>query len=116
MSDVFEERVLCDDGMCTGVVARDGRCGTCGRLHELAPNDDAHALDDANDEATNDEATNDEATNEATNDGAANDEAVSPEATNDETDDARELCDDGLCTGVLNADRVCGTCGRPAGS
>lgn len=108
MSDVFEERVLFDDGMCTGVVARDGRCGTCGRLHELAPNDDAHALNAANDAATNDEATNDD---------DANDEAAPPEATNDETDDdAREPCDDGLCTGVLNADRVCGTCGRPAGS
>ncbi len=113
MSDVFEERVLCDDGMCTGVVARDGRCGTCGRLHELAPNDDAHVLGAAHDAATNDAATNDE----ATNDGAANDEAALPEATNDETDDdAREPCDDGLCTGVLNAERVCGTCGRPAGS
>lgn len=26
-----EERVPCDDGMCTGVVGRDRRCGTCGR-------------------------------------------------------------------------------------
>lgn len=26
-----EERVLCPDEMCTGILGPDGRCGTCGR-------------------------------------------------------------------------------------
>jgi hypothetical protein len=31
MSGEDFERVPCDDGMCTGIVGVDGRCGTCGR-------------------------------------------------------------------------------------
>lgn len=27
-----EDRVLCPDGMCTGILGSDGRCGTCGVL------------------------------------------------------------------------------------
>lgn len=108
MSEAFEDRVLCDDGMCTGVVSRDGRCGTCGRLHHVdraieAPHDD----EAAHDEAAHDETPRSEA--------SPRDEDRHEEAPR-EDDDAREPCDDGLCTGVLNARRVCGTCGRPAGS
>jgi len=29
--DFARERVPCPDGMCTGVVGRNGRCGTCGK-------------------------------------------------------------------------------------
>lgn len=29
--DWVRERVPCADGMCTGIIGRNGRCGTCGR-------------------------------------------------------------------------------------
>jgi len=30
--DFERERVPCPDGMCTGVIGRNGKCGTCGKL------------------------------------------------------------------------------------
>lgn len=32
--DVVGERVPCPDGLCTGIIGRDGRCGTCGKPHD----------------------------------------------------------------------------------
>lgn len=37
--DTTDERVPCDDGMCTGILGVDGRCGTCGLPGRGAPRD-----------------------------------------------------------------------------
>lgn len=101
MSDEFE-RVPCDDGMCTGVIGADGRCGTCHKPGARAP-----AL------ATTEEIS---AESEAPAVAPTVDEAPAPETPSEAHEpppdgEERVLCPDGMCTGILSADGRCGTCG-----
>ncbi len=106
MSEEETERVLCDDGMCTGIVGPEGRCGTCGRRCESAPR-----APPADDDRTVD-ARNDEGAIDAPPAEASREEVPDREAAAD--DDDRTLCPDGMCTGILGADGRCGTCGTRA--
>jgi hypothetical protein len=86
----LDNRKLCPDGACIGVIGDDGRCKVCG----LA--DDGSIVAPAAAEAEVDAA------------GAI--EGDSP------FDDDRELCPDGACIGVLGSDGKCKVCGRSRGS
>ncbi|MEZ4402087.1 MAG: hypothetical protein R3B06_18820 [Kofleriaceae bacterium] len=91
MIDPWAERTLCDDGACTGVVdPQTGLCGTCGRMLPLWGNErlrgqvaDAIDRDDA-----------------------------PADAGQGAVDDARALCPDGACIGVIGDDGACRVCGR----
>ncbi len=97
MSGEDFERVPCDDGMCTGIVGLDGRCGTCGLAGERAPTA-APASHDAPEAHAPPEADAPDALPEA-----------APEARDD---DARVPCGDDMCTGIVGLNGRCGTCGR----
>lgn len=103
MSEEEFERVLCDDGMCTGIVGPEGRCGTCGRHCESAPPRVTAREDELVD------ARNDEGAIDAPTPTEPREEVPDRETVTD--DDDRTLCPDGMCTGVLGADGRCGTCG-----
>jgi hypothetical protein len=90
----IDERALCPDGACTGLIGDDGHCGTCGRAGE------APAARPAEVAAPSEAPTTPTA------------DLPPPQGTPD--DDARVPCDDGMCVGVLGADGCCGTCGRRA--
>jgi len=110
IDDTSDERPLCPDGACVGLIGDDGRCGTCGRAGAApAPRAPKAQVEAPTEPATEPAA---ERPQEPT---VAADEAV--DASPGEADpDARVPCDDGTCTGVLGADGRCGTCGRPAAS
>lgn len=82
-----EDRALCPDGNCLGVLA-DGRCNVCGRR-----GDGSHGA--ATDSPVDRQAS------------AQEDESF---------DEGRQLCADGACTGLIGSDGKCRECGRSAAS
>lgn len=106
----WENRVLCSDGNCIGVIGPDGRCKECGKPYEgklpwqiksepTVPDSDA-----ARDE--NSQPLNEKSAAEA---------ADSTDETSQEENDweNRRLCSDGNCIGVIGPDGLCKECSRP---
>ena len=87
-----ENRELCPDGRCVGIMGADGHCGTCG-----APRSGSRAAAERLPDPGPPRAAQAES--------AA--EAFDP--------DARILCWDDRCVGILGPDGRCGTCGRSRG-
>lgn len=95
-------RELCPDGNCTGVLAADGVCKVCGARGVVPAGTRADAPDVAPEAPQTKEAS--------ANDDAADFLATRGDAAFD--DENRELCPDGNCIGVLDADGRCKVCGR----
>lgn len=94
----WEQRQLCPDGSCVGVIGADGTCKVCGRA---APN-----WGDERKRGLVDEPPD-----------AAVDEgpvviASSPEPPAEWTE--RKLCPDGACVGLIGDNGKCKVCGRSA--
>ena len=116
--DKWDQRQLCSDGSCVGVIGPSGTCKVCGRA---APNwgderkrglvdrpEPGDAADEADDDADADAA-----------DAADVPEAITPSAPATIGEPAgwheRQVCSDGACIGLIGADGKCKVCGRPAG-
>jgi hypothetical protein len=90
----IDERVPCEDELCTGVLDAAGVCGTCSKQGSR----EAGA-------ALRTPATTPEHDVEE-----ANASESDSEGEGDESD--RLPCTDDMCTGLIGADGRCGTCGR----
>lgn len=113
-SDIdWNNRVLCSDGNCIGVIGLDGRCKECGLLFEgeLPFEKELPTLETAPGDTT---PTTDPA-HEQSNDGdPANITADEhPGTFNDDEWANRRLCRDGNCIGVIGPDGACKECGLP---
>ena len=101
-------RQLCPDGGCVGVIGSDGTCKVCGRA---APNwgDERNRglVTNEDDDIDEDEDDDDEDDDEDLEDEVA----ASP---GNEGWDARKLCPDDSCIGVIGEDGACKVCGRRA--
>jgi hypothetical protein len=95
----WDDRALCPDGACIGVIGADGRCTVCGsadptwdpsRPRPVAAAVPVEAPQDAEP-------------------AVAADPAAEPAAWDD-----RALCPDGACIGVIGADGRCTVCGTAA--
>ena len=97
----WEQRQLCPDGACVGVIGSDGTCKVCGRA---APN-----WGDERQRGLIDEPEQDVVPPEAPVD-------VKHEllATREPEWIDRKLCPDGSCIGVIGDDGKCRVCGRSA--
>lgn len=113
----WDQRTLCPDGACVGVIGDDGLCKVCGRAapnwgderkRGLAADVEADESDDDDDEYEDDEE--DEEDDEDEDD---DDEELQPESPSEigEWKD-RKLCSDGACTGVIGDDNKCRVCGK----
>ena len=93
----WENRVLCSDESCIGVIGSDGRCKECGKPYEKEQiGDEAHAAEpDENQDA---EETGVD---------------VPPESEGDDDWENRTLCSDESCIGVIGPDGRCKECGKP---
>ena len=109
----WEQRVLCSDGNCIGVIGSDGHCKECGKKYEgtlpedhflekeeppaddISPADDVSPADDISPEK--EDPSLDDMPHEA--------------AENDDWQD-RVLCSDGNCIGVIGPDGRCKECGK----
>lgn len=95
--DFDEDRHLCPDGTCIGVLDADGRCKVCGRLGVKADVPYRDAFYDQDDG------------------GDVGGETPEAEADHDAADDDdRRLCPDGSCIGLLGDDGRCKVCGKSA--
>ena len=96
----WENRILCSDESCIGVIGPDGRCKECGLLFEgeFTPIADEGDYIDAEDETPDDYEE-------------------FPEEDRDEHGDIdwenRTLCVDESCIGVIGPDGKCKECGKP---
>jgi hypothetical protein len=86
----WENRRLCPDGNCIGVIGPDGRCKECGK-----PSGNPE-------EAAGSTAE----TSDAVRSGGNSDPESDPEWEN------RRLCPDGNCIGVIGPDGRCKECGK----
>jgi hypothetical protein len=121
----WDQRQLCPDGGCVGVIGPDGTCRVCGRAAPNWGDERKRGLIDPPDEDDQDgEADDDDEL--AASDGRNGDE-YDEGAGDDGEDDAdrpvtaapgewgsRRLCPDGACIGVIGFDGRCRVCGRAA--
>jgi hypothetical protein len=99
----WDQRVLCSDGNCIGVIGPDGNCKECGKKFEgTLPEELASESEESPPADIPDE-----------------EEDVPPEElphhVTDNNDDwqNRILCSDGNCIGIIGPDGRCKECGKP---
>jgi hypothetical protein len=111
----WENRILCSDGNCIGIIGPDGRCKECkrpykGRLPEGFTQDVSESEDAGAAEATMGE-DNDKEPLESQ---ASQTDPTAEANSRDDSDwEKRVLCSDGNCIGVIGSDGNCKECGKP---
>ena len=110
MDQEWDNRILCSDGNCIGVIGSDGRCKECGKPYEgrLPENFSRQPSPAAPDPAsrTESKAADPSPPPAAEPDGGE-------QAAGNEDWDNRILCSDGNCIGVIGSDGRCKECGKP---
>jgi hypothetical protein len=91
--DDWENRILCSDESCIGVIGPDGRCKECGKPYPESPDGDT-------DTAQADSSLQEDL-----------DEQPAPRS--DDAWENRILCSDETCIGVIGPDGRCKECGKP---
>jgi len=95
-SDDWENRTLCSDESCIGVIGPDGRCKECGKSYE---------------------GSQPEESSETQTRSEINDDTDADEPTRTDFDDSdwekRTLCSDESCIGVIGPNGRCKECGKP---
>jgi hypothetical protein len=91
--DAWDNRVLCIDESCIGVIGPDGRCKECGKTYKESPSAEM-------DMAQSDSVPQKEL-----------DEQPTPQF--DDSWEKRTLCSDESCIGVVGPDGRCKECGKP---
>ena len=104
----WENRILCSDGNCIGVIGPDGHCKECGLKYEgKLPETFA---DDNQGRPEREEASEADMAEQPQTEADA-----APDAQTDDDDWAsRRLCSDGNCIGVIGPDGRCKECGKAA--
>jgi hypothetical protein len=106
MDRYWENRVLCSDESCIGVIGPNRRCKECGRLFEgklpadFNPDDSADGPEEKSATETYDQNPTDAP------------RAAETAAADDEWSQ-RTLCSDESCIGVIGPDGRCKECGKP---
>ncbi len=93
----WENRTLCIDESCIGVIGPDGRCKECGLPFEREQPEDIPAVRDRSEAEIEAESTEDS----------------EPKAQTDIAWENRTLCIDESCIGVIGPDGRCKECGLP---
>ena len=101
----WDNRILCSDGNCIGVIGADGRCKECGKKYEGDLPEMSHAETEA-DTVAEDVAEDIDPSSATTEIPEENNAPV------DDTWENRILCSDGNCIGVIGPDGKCKECGK----
>jgi len=106
----WDNRILCSDGNCIGVIGADGRCKECGKKYE-GPLPEISAVEKPETSTVEkEEQVTDEDEAMPTETFEVNPTDESP--AQDDWED-RVLCSDGNCIGVIGPDGKCKECGKP---
>ncbi len=108
----WDDRVLCPNEACVGVLGSDGKCPQCGATGAvLVPGESKAALADDADDA-DDAGDADDADDSDASPTSAAAIPISDAYRHEPADwSVRELCADGACIGVVHGG-VCNACGR----
>jgi hypothetical protein len=90
----WDDRTLCSDGNCIGIIGADGRCKECGKPYDGPQFKDSVLEEDITHEEEED----------------IEDEQEEDAGSNRWED--RQLCSDGNCIGVIGPDGTCKECGK----
>ena len=123
--DEWDQRAVCPDGSCIGVIGADGQCKVCGRVAPNWGDERKRGLADTDDDDDDDDDDAGEVDGmaldaESAGDDDDDDDEDEDEEAEDAGDDAsyewsrRKLCSNGACHGVIGADNICLVCGKPA--
>lgn len=114
----WENRRLCIDGNCIGVIGPDGRCKECGKPsgNDQAPPSPPSSLP-VTDKEPFEDAPESPPPPQETTDGEPEPVEIEdiPEGDVDAEWENRRLCANGNCIGVIGPDGLCKECGNPAG-
>jgi hypothetical protein len=93
----LEDRILCTDGACVGVIGDNGCCGVCGKVYD-------------GDEVVGGPEKKEE-------DAAVGETGETPMQSDSEKEttfdpDGRVNCPDDMCVGIMGEDGKCGVCGK----
>lgn len=104
----WENRTLCSDGSCIGIIGPDGRCKECGKISKKGKQKDSRQ---AQTEPRPDTILAEDDTVKVKEDvlSQPDDEAVSQEGIDWEN---RTLCSDESCIGVIGPGGRCKECGK----
>ena len=105
----WEDRTLCIDDSCIGVIGPDGRCKECGKPYDSEQQEDAPPEQELDEPDTEKEFTEDE-------EFAEDEEFTGDESSESQEDidlESRTLCIDDSCIGVIGPDGNCKECGKP---
>ena len=105
----WEQRRLCSDGSCIGIIGANGRCKECG-LPDDPKEPSAVAGSDGADDGVKDVNDASPVADEAAYQG---DEPVIAVESADDSWEERTLCVDESCIGVVGDDGRCKACGKP---
>jgi len=106
----WDNRVLCSDGNCIGVIGPDGKCKECGKAYEgTLPETGAFGPESP---SVSDDDTGADSDSDAHDEPAAAAESVEDVDSDDWS--KRRLCVDGNCIGVIGPDGLCKECGKPS--
>lgn len=97
--DDWENRILCSDESCIGVIGPDGHCKECGRPYEK--------------EQTKEEHTAKPSDSRPAEPAPDVDVGNTPPSDSDDAWENRRLCSDESCIGVIGPDGRCKECGKP---
>ncbi len=106
----WEQRRLCSDGNCIGIIGADGRCKACGLPYdgELPSADgDWPAADEGADDS------HEASPGTPAEDALEGDDTAPAAGDSDDTWANRTLCIDESCIGVVGTDGRCKECGTP---
>jgi hypothetical protein len=91
-SPEWENRTLCPDGSCIGIIGPDGRCRECGIQFGSPESGSQPTIKTADIPSSNNE----------------------PDKESDPVWENRKLCPDGNCIGIIGPDGRCKECGKEA--
>ena len=105
----WDQRILCSDGNCIGIIGAEGRCKVCGMPYDGdLPSliDEANTDDDGLDSSPADQQM-------AVEDPPVGDDSADGSDGPEDTWENRTLCADESCIGVIGPDGRCKECGKP---
>ena len=109
----WDQRELCPDGGCVGVIGDGGTCSVCGRAAPGGgPERPSAATADDVDDGGDDDDDDDDGGDDGEGDDGDDDDLGPADAP---AWIERELCSDGACTGVIGDDGHCRVCGKEPG-
>ncbi|MCP4602064.1 MAG: hypothetical protein GY847_16370 [Proteobacteria bacterium] len=98
----LEDRVLCSDEACIGVIGTNGNCGVCGKVYT-----GSEPLSEAKEEESSLPNVPDDYNAEAE---TKADEEPETDAPTDPSE--RVCCPDDMCIGIIGESGKCGICGK----